>query len=358
MVEDLLDANKVLSFPWPQSDDKGIDMVAFVVENDVATSFVMGLQVKSGDSYWVRDEGRVDVGRHKEYWTRSTLPVFAVTVRGRDVRIEDTWSAINRPDAGLAGNRIRCVAELKTVVRHVRMRARVQALAPELAGPLRTKLLAELDAENAFTAVAELYFNSAKALELDLARGLAQVVRWTLMDPDDSKEVQAYCAQVVPLANLLATVADACAQWALIWGAELASLRVQHNSGAIENDAVLHGGNPQELDELFALLEALLRSSGKAATKPSRTSLIRDVLQKLEWTDVSRAEQTGFLSTEVLRKIAQSSAASLEDAVKESKLQLYQNAGRYIADLKRAAVGQRNLHDDYARRLLLLVAPV
>lgn len=355
-VEAIFDQNRIRSFPWPQEVDKGIDLVSFVVEGEKATSFVIGTQVRSGHSSWTSDEGRVDIGIHRDYWTTSTLPVFVcATHGGGDARIEDAFSAINNPHEALAGQRIRCVARLVDAVRHIRMRARAQALAPTLASTLRLRRLADAAESNPYTELCNTFVKATGHLELDKVLGLAEITRWVLCDPQDARDLTDHCSRSPRLARVLIPVADACAQWALVWGAELASMEHMRQYGTIARDSSIDSTIPSELHTLFELLAALIEAGG-GTNRAERGQLIGEMLEWSGFGDATDPGSLGYLPTLTLSSIAVASTDSTPEAVSECEDYIYRNAATLMKGLKEAAKVSPPAPDEYVRRLLMLIA--
>src|SRR5271157_4152575 len=70
-----------MGFVWRDflRHDVGIDLVIEVIESGRATGLLVGVQVKSGASYFVGENARVYVPwSHLQYWLESSIPVLIV----------------------------------------------------------------------------------------------------------------------------------------------------------------------------------------------------------------------------------------------------------------------------------------
>ena len=140
-------------FSWPQEQDKGIDLLSTVKDAEYVTVFVLGMQVKSGTSYALAEGGRIPVREHGHYWRTSTLPIFVCTVVDSGIFVEDAFAVLSiEPNATLIPRK----SELSLSTQHLRLRARVQALVPDLAPTLRATSR-RVVANNSFAELCDTY---------------------------------------------------------------------------------------------------------------------------------------------------------------------------------------------------------
>ncbi|XVU24213.1 DUF4365 domain-containing protein [Actinoplanes sp. CA-054009] len=343
----------IRSFRWDQTEDKGVDLVAFVVEGGQATGFVMGIQVKSGASFTRADhEGRIPIRKHRHYWTASTLPIFVVTVDAEEnVLIEDAYSAIiARPEEGLVGGQIRCRVGASLAGPHLRMRARVQALAPSLSAALRDDLLAQVVHGSAFAAVRDAYRRLGDPLEIRYINELANVVRWMKRDPSEERDLREYCGIAESFALIALPIMDACAQWAVAKAAEVASMQ---NFPLDHAEVVRAAKNELELPYylLTSLFEAASLESGK-----SHSQIIEDVLRYHDLPAEPMPDGRCYLAHLALTLIRDAIAPDWKGAIEEAQRHLLEEGVRYLSDLQGAMGRGEIAQGEYIGSITMLLS--
>lgn len=148
ILEEKLHESDILSFPWPQDVDSGIDMVSFASIPDgdatLATAFVAGFQSKgTAATHGKLPASRVEIGNHAAYWLSAPLPVFVVStsLADRVSLVEDVLPGLR--DAAQSEHRSIAVrAAVEEVSADIRMRMYSHALAPWMSHSLRNRSLA------------------------------------------------------------------------------------------------------------------------------------------------------------------------------------------------------------------------
>ena len=181
------------------------------------TAFVLGMQVKSGTSYALAEGGRIPVREHGHYWRTSTLPIFVCTVVDSGIFVEDAFAVLSiEPNATL----IPCRSELSLSTQHLRLRARVQALVPDLAPTLRATSR-RVVANNSFAELCDTYAEMGQPRAWPTVFGLSEVVRLLWRDKRDRAYVFEYFSySELRATSLLFPFFDACAQWSVVMGLE------------------------------------------------------------------------------------------------------------------------------------------
>lgn len=255
----------VVSFPWPQDKDKGIDLVCFVVDGDQATSFVFGVQVKAGSSFRTKGGATVPVEGHGSYWETSTMPVFVASPQGDDIYIEDAYSVLK---ASQSRRSIACTVTINEAIGHVRMRARAHALAPELSSVIRMATLSQAIEESpeivggAFHQVAVAYRRlDSRNLEPEFALAMADLVLWIRRHDADRAALECYVKENSDAVHFLIEVADALAQLTLVAGC-------QEAAGTADDETETLNKQIDRLEQEFAYLLEVWALAGNPVRKP------------------------------------------------------------------------------------------
>lgn len=76
----IFEANHVVFTEIPQQNDFGIDAIAEVTKDGFATGVCVGIQIKSGVSYFDVQSAtcKFPVGRHAQYWMTYPMPIFGI----------------------------------------------------------------------------------------------------------------------------------------------------------------------------------------------------------------------------------------------------------------------------------------
>ncbi len=61
-----------------QENDIGVDVIIEIIKNERPTGKMVALQIKSGESFFVRGECAIPVENHAKYWSSHHLPMFGI----------------------------------------------------------------------------------------------------------------------------------------------------------------------------------------------------------------------------------------------------------------------------------------